>query len=313
MTSTIPTLSERAVAWPDTDDWHAQRSRGIGASEISAVAGLSKWSTPLEVYLRKTGEAGPIADNRAMRVGRRLEPVVIGEFCDETGEQVALYPCPLIAHPEFPHHLATPDADLVSGRLVEAKTASIRTLSDWGPSGSDEVPDSYVVQTQWQMHVAGRDECKLAVLIAGDELRVYTIERNERLIAHLIEAAAEFWGRVERRDPPDPDFEHPRTPELLRGLYGTIADDEVIVLSESARLAWESYEEAGRQIKELTDQRDAAKAIVVHEIGDHLGGDLGDGRFVKRSVTNVKERVQAAYSYTGMRACKVNAKAKGGR
>lgn len=306
-------LTNRAVAWPDTPDWHIGRSRGIGASEIAAIAGLSKWESQLSVYLRKTGEAGPIPDNRAMRVGRRLEPIVIGEYCEESGEEVALYPCPLIAHPEFPHHLATPDADLKSGRLVEAKTASIRTLSDWGPSGTDEIPDSYVAQCQWQAHVAGRDEVKLAVLIAGDELRVYTIERNERLIGHLIEAAAEFWVRVHRRDPPDPDFEHPRTPELLRGLYGTIADDQVIDLSGSSRAAWETYEELGREIKELNEQRDAAKAVVMHEIGEHLGGDLGDGRFVKRSETHVKEAVRKAYSFVGYRACKINSKARKGR
>jgi putative phage-type endonuclease len=306
MTATLADdLRSRAVAWPDTPDWHQRRAAGIGASEIAAVVGLSKYATPLDVYLRKTGQIHDVIDNRAMRVGRRLEPVVIGEFCEETGEEVALYPCPMVAHPDHPYMLATPDADLVSGRLVEAKTASLRTLRDWGPEGTDELPDQYLCQCQHQLAVTGRDECKLAVLIAGDELRVYTVERNERLIGQLTEAAAEFWSRVERRDPPAPDLAHPRTPELLRGLYGSIADDQVVTLGPEAREHWAEYESLGRQIGELEKRRKLHQASVVAAIGGHLGGDLGDGRFVKRIKVDMPERVQAAYSYIQLRACKV--------
>lgn len=297
-------LASRAVAWPGTDDWHERRTRGIGASEIAAVAGLSKWATPLDVYLRKTGQFDDRGDNRAMRVGRSLEPVVIREFCEETGEDVALYPCPMLAHPEHPFLLATPDADLVSGRLCEAKTASLRSLSEWGPPGSDEIPDAYLIQCQTQLAVAGRDECKLAVLLGGDELRVYTVERNDRLIASLIEAAVEFWSRVERRDPPPPDFSHPRTPDLVRGMYRTIADDQVIRLSDAAIEAWRIYEALGAQIKAKEAERDRCRAEVLAEIGEHAGGDIGDGRFIKRSVVNVKERVQSAYSFVQVRTCK---------
>lgn len=303
-TETINDLNSRAVAWPDTPEWHERRTQGIGASEIAAVAGLSRYDTALSIYLRKIGESGVIPDNRAMRVGRRLEPVVIGEFCEETGEEVALYPCPLIAHPDHPFMLATPDADLVSGRLVEAKTANMRTLADWGPSGTDELPDHYLVQCAWQLHVAGRDECKLAVLFGGDELRVYTVERNDRLIGYLAEAAIEFWDRVERREPPDPDFAHPSTPDLIRGMYGTIADDRVVMLSETAREAWADSESIGRRIREAKKEQDKLKAIVAEEIGEHLGGDLGDGRFIKRSVVDRAAYTVEAGSYVKMTACK---------
>src|SRR4051812_1639091 len=73
------------VAWPLSPAWYAARSTGIGASEIAAAAGLSRYATPLEIYARKRGLMPEIEDNDAMRLGRKLEPVVKSEFCERTG------------------------------------------------------------------------------------------------------------------------------------------------------------------------------------------------------------------------------------
>lgn len=307
-------LSERAIAWPDQPEWHHARRDGIGASEIAAVAGLSPWATPLEIYLRKIGEAPEIEDNRAMRVGRRLESVVLYEFCEETGEQISFegYPCPLIRHPDYPYMLATPDAETMSGRLVEAKTAGSRSFAKWGTAKDPEIPREYQIQIQWQLHVAGRDQGYIACLIGGEDLRIHPVERNDRLISGLCDAAADFWERVVNRDPPEPDFVHPSTPELLRGMYGTVATSDVVKLSDEAADAWVMYESLGQQIKGLEEQRDRYKSMVAAEIENNQGGDLGDGRWVKKiavpgSTFEVTRKPSVRYM-----ACKVN-KPKGAK
>lgn len=304
------TLAERAIAWPDQPAWHDARSGGIGASEIAAVAGLSSWATPLEIYLRKIGEAPPVDDNRAMRVGRRLEPIVLGEFCEDTGEEVAQYPCPLIAHPDYPFMLATPDADLVSGRLVEAKTAGSRSFAKWGTAKDPQIPREYLCQIQWQLYVAGRGQGYIACLIGGDDLRIHNVERNDRLIKGLSDAAEAFWERVVNRQPPEPDFAHPSTPGLLRGMYGEVASSEVITLSDKAANAWVMYEALGTQIKGLEADRDRYKAMVTAEIQNNQGGDLGDGRWVKKIEIPGSEFTVTRKPSVRFTACKVK-KTKG--
>ena len=302
-------LADRAVAWPDTADWYALRSSGIGSSEIGAVVGCDEFCTAREIYERKLGSLEEFEGNKATRFGKHNEPFVLSEFCREEGEEVAVYPCPMIRHPEHPFMFGTPDADLRSGRLYEGKVANFRQLSKWGPQGTDEIPERYLCQTQWQLAVAGRDECKLAVMIAGDELRVYTIERNDRLIERLTEAAYEFWRRVVHRDPPPFDTAHRSTRDLLRGLYGTIADDQVVALSSGSVAAWATYEELGKEIKELEAQQAEARAIVEAEIGNHLGGDLGNGKFIKKSVSERASYVVKAATVVTYRACNVKGKA----
>lgn len=39
------------------DQWLEARRAGIGGSDAAAIAGLSKWKTPMSVYLDKLGQA----------------------------------------------------------------------------------------------------------------------------------------------------------------------------------------------------------------------------------------------------------------
>ena len=38
-------------------EWLKARRAGIGGSDVSAIAGLNKWKSPVAVYLDKVGEA----------------------------------------------------------------------------------------------------------------------------------------------------------------------------------------------------------------------------------------------------------------
>jgi hypothetical protein len=55
------------------ETWLTERRKGIGASEAAAVLGLSRYKSPLDVYLDKTGEIGPQDDSERMYWGRKLE------------------------------------------------------------------------------------------------------------------------------------------------------------------------------------------------------------------------------------------------
>ena len=115
----------------------AERMKGIGGSDVAAILGLSKWSTPYDVWQSKLGLADPTPDNDAMKWGRLLEPVVRQAYAERTGLAVAVPSDPLVM-PGYDFARANLDGIREDGRIVEIKTA--RYADGWGDEGSDEVP-----------------------------------------------------------------------------------------------------------------------------------------------------------------------------
>lgn len=269
------------VAAPETPEWHAARSQTIGASEMAAACGLSPYQTPLELYLRKRGEIPPIEDNDAMRLGRLLEPVVKAEFIRSSGITLADTHPPMFRHPEHERLSATPDGIIDALTLFEAKTASWRMKGEWGDESTDDVPTQYLVQTQAQMSVMGANLVHLAVLFDGAVLKTFKVLRNDDLILLLTSAALELLERIKNGDPPEPNWEHKSTPDLIRVMHSTVNDVRVMLSNEavSARI---EYERLGKIAKEAEEAQKKLRAIYENEIGDNFAGVLPDGRMIRR-------------------------------
>jgi putative phage-type endonuclease len=167
------------------------RRRGIGSSEIAAVCGISSWGSPLSVWLSKTGQATPQEEEVLhFDIGDALEPVCARWYARQTGE-VLENPRRIFVHPEREWQCAMPDRIRESdGRPVECKVSY--QADGWGDEGSDEVPQEYVCQVQWQLDVLGADLAHIAAII-GRSFRIYTVRRDEELIGALREAGERFW------------------------------------------------------------------------------------------------------------------------
>lgn len=304
VTATTP----RVVATPHSDEWYAARSTGIGASEAAAACGMSQWQTPLELYHRKRGELPPIDDNDAMRLGRKLEPIIKDEFCLATDAILEDIEPPMFRHPDLDFMLATPDGIVISpSELLECKSSSSFVIkADCGDEGTDEVPTSWLMQAQQQIAVCGADLVHVAALLDGRTLKLYRIERNSDLIELIAAAESDLWDRIQAGTPPEPDWTHRTTLGLIRALHGAPEDETDIIALESAIVAeWEAYESLGKQIKELDDLRNVARAKVMHAVGEHAGGFLGDGRMVRRKLTERKGYTVEPTSFVDFRAVKV--------
>jgi putative phage-type endonuclease len=275
------------VAKPHTPEWFAARQTGIGASEIAVAAGLSPYQTPLELYHRKRGELPPIEDNDAMRLGRLLEPVVKSEFTTRTGIVLADPEPPMYRHAKHDPIVATPDGIIDDMTIFEAKTASWRMKQFWGDESSDFVPDQYLCQINAQMAVMDAAVCHLAVLFDGSALKTYKVMRNDQLIKHLIAAALELWERIENGDPPDPNWEHASTVDLIKTLHDSVTDTRIVLDDEMVAL-WTERERQAAIEKEAEKKKDMLNAQVMHALGDHLAGLLPDGRMVKRIIVKPK-------------------------
>lgn len=198
--------------------WLAQRRSGIGGSDIGAILGENPYRTALDVWLDKTGRAEPSETSEAAHFGTLLEGVVADEYAARTGRRVQrvnqilrhrAHPWALanidraIVNPDIAGNVRWRDERLSTDRILECKTANAFAAGEWGEEGSDGVPPSYLLQVQWYMGVTSTQCCDIAVLIGGQQFRIYTIARDDELIAAMLERAAEFWRLVETDTPPE--------------------------------------------------------------------------------------------------------------
>lgn len=185
------------------------RKTGVGSSDIGAVAGLSPYASPLDVWLQKRGLA-TVEENEAMRWGTAMEPVIASTYeRAHLADGEVICTSGTVRHADEPWILATPDRIVTDSRfcpvrLVEIKTVSHRSAHHWGDA-HDDVPPWYRAQIEWQMLVTGVTTCDLAALIGGAELRVYRLTHDPELAAMLVTIGRVFWRHVEAGTEPPVD------------------------------------------------------------------------------------------------------------
>ena len=200
----------------------AEHGTIVGGSDIGAICNVNPFQTEMDIYMNKIGEFQSSEPNAAMRWGTILEPVILQEFCDQNNCKVIASPelRRLKDHPHIGYHAdgLVLDADGEVMALFEAKTSGSFGRMIFGESGSDDIPDSYKLQVQWGMLVFDLPRAFVAVLIAGQDFRIFEIERDDELIGNMIITADNFWQRVIDRNPPEIDGTE-ASQRFLQSLY----------------------------------------------------------------------------------------------
>lgn len=190
------------------------RRSGIGGSDIAAILGVSKWKTPSSLWLDKTSEEPLVdEDNIVLRFGHFVEEFVAQEYTRRTGLLVEKYNKELIHHKYnfirgnidrlvIPAGCkkASHKSEIRTNRLLECKTASGYTANQWGESGTDQAPIYYLTQVHWYMMLTGCEYADIAVLIGNNDFRIYTIKKDEKLQAAMLQKAVDFWQNCVKGD-----------------------------------------------------------------------------------------------------------------
>lgn len=258
----------------------AIRSTGIGGSDIGAILGLSRFKSPYDVYLDKIGEGDGFTGNNATHWGNILEAVVADEYSAQTGNKVQRVN-KTIRHPDHEWAIANidravvvpeiakrvyirKDGTLATNRILECKTANGFKTAMWGEPGSDFVPDSYFCQCQWYMFVCNADYADLAVLIGGQDFRIYKIERDQAFIEGMYKAARTFWfENVQKRIPPEVSTQEEAVKRYPKSEAGKTAE-----ASEDAFSAYKKLTEVTEEIKKLKAEESRLKAVMMRDMGD---------------------------------------------
>jgi len=197
-----------------TTEQSARRVSGVGASECAAVLGVSRYATPLDIYAKKVNPQNYYSQEADhLRWGHLLEPVILDAYESTQGVRLSRSPDTVICQD---HHymFAHLDAQVVGpfnhplvGRVVEAKSSGVYAPKEWGPSGTDNVPMEYLIQVHHQMICMGQGVGSvgdIAVLIGGNDFRIYSIPFDKALATQIVGGVSKFWSSVLARNPPKP-------------------------------------------------------------------------------------------------------------
>jgi len=174
----------------DHQIWLEKRRGCITGTDIAALMGVSPYKTLTGVWLDKKGISGELKDNEAMYWGRALEDVIARRYSRDTGQDLLKGSFMQKGIVGGTIDFLAPDLD----KIVEIKTAGIRQSSYWGDSNLELVPTQYLCQVQWYMGLHNKEKADIAVLIAGNDYRVYPINFNPELFKMMRDVAEDFWS-----------------------------------------------------------------------------------------------------------------------
>jgi putative phage-type endonuclease len=266
---------------------HEIRRRGIGGSEVAAILGLSRFRTPYVVWLDKMGLLAPQPSSKRMLFGQFAEAAILKAYAHETH-------CELMTdhksarHPERPWMVATADALVVGERRgVDAKMIAWDQSPRWPPTAA-EIPDEYVLQCWHYADFFGYDGWDLAVSVAGEFPRIYTVPLDreaQTVVAKRVEA---WWRRhiVNGEEPPmdaSPVIAaylqqaHPthKRPDLRNA-----TDEEIAILRE--------YEQVRIEQKAIEEERTVLENQLRKAVGDREGLTWFGGKFTWRKTRDRK-------------------------
>lgn len=294
----------------DRDQFLAARMQGVGGSDAAAALGLSPFKTTYQLWAEKTGQlpAEDLDSVERVRFGVLLEDVIANEYAHRYGVKVRRSN-QLLKNPAYPWMLANVDRKIEGQRRgLEIKNVDAMAfrLGDWGEPGSDEVPESYLLQCLHYLIVTGFDEWHLAALVGGNRLETFVIRRDAALEELVITGEHAFWEHVEARQAPDFDYDHATTKKLLQQLYPGTDGTEIVLGSDIEQ--WHTIkQQADALAKRYGDVSDAAKNHLLEALGNAALGRLSDGSAYRRKLVTRKAYSVEDVSYIDMR----HVKAKG--
>lgn len=257
---------------PTKEEWLRVRESHVGASEIASLFAQEivelgedpPFQTELELYNRKIGILEPQEETHRMRMGARFESAIADELAENWGWRL-LPPfqtkwgvmmregrAPLSATPDRFGFSQDDDGWFV----VEIKYSP-------GPQW-ERIPMRYMLQVQQQMLISGLSVAKVCHC-SSNGLEAIRVPADYFLQEELARRAREFWGRVLKREPPQPTG---RDLGLLKRLYPKHVEKKEVKLPGELEGALQGWVAAKAVVKEAEDEKDECETLLRAAIGD---------------------------------------------
>lgn len=264
-------------------EWLKYRTKGIGGSDVSIIAGINPFKSVHQLWLEKTGQMEPEeGSSEYTHFGTLLEPIVRKEFTERTGIKVRQKHM-LLQSEEYPFMFADLDGVINEDGglcIFEAKTASAYKQEVW----EEGTPAPYILQVQHYMAVTGAKKTYIAALVGGNHFFWHEIERDEEMIGKIIAMEKYFWethvlGGVE----PVPDGSEATT-NYFNAKFSH-SNGETIELPDEVLPICDEYEKISRQLKELETAKNAVGNQLKSYLKEAEVGTVGDRKITWKSIS----------------------------
>lgn len=263
-------------------EWLKYRTKGIGGSDVSIIAGINPFKSVHQLWLEKTGQIEPEEQgSEYTHFGTLLEPIVRKEFTERTGIKVRQKHM-LLQSEEYPFMFADLDGVINEDGemcIFEAKTASAYKQETW----EEGVPAPYILQVQHYMAVTGAKKTYIAALVGGNHFFWHEIPRDEEMIGKIIAMEKYFWethviGGVE----PVPDGSEATT-NYFNSKFSS-SNGETIELPQEALSVCDEFDRISAEIKKLETEKNAVANQLKSYLKEAETGIVGERKITWKEI-----------------------------
>lgn len=225
----------------------------IGGGDAPVIMGASKWQTPYELWQIKLGivPKPDLSNKKSVQFGKKLELFVLLEVLDQynlpfdPGMREYWLESPLGGRVGYLDYRVSDDV------FIEIKTTSVYAARDW----DNGVPEYYL----WQIvhYFSLMPTAKKAIvgcLIGGQDIVVHEVERDEKLVALLLQEENHFLDLLMSKT--EPPLECVKTDGKTYDMEPDVAELTL------------KYLDLGKAITCLTKEQDVIKKALKQMVGE---------------------------------------------
>lgn len=288
------------LEYGDENDWLELRKKGLGGSDMGAIMGLNKYSSPLKVYMDKVENIREdVSKKSAVRKGKDLESLIrtlyVTPYLGDQGYSVRTLQHILINN-IYPWIRANLDGiavnmdnpqDYTKHIGIEIKVVTPFAEDAWNGEDYCGVPASYYAQCQTYMLVTGVQKFVLCALFENNwEMHYYDIPRDEAFIARIIKESKHFYEyhmQLKIRPTVKLPIDTEIVPKLVKEAEATIPTFTTDTMSEKIV----EYREAVKARKEAEKVEDELKSELVDR---YTKGERPASPLTKISISVIESR-----------------------
>lgn len=232
---------EQIIIKQNTPEWLEQRKTIIGASEVSAIMGVSPYSTAYQIWQYKKSkntEQEDKEDSFICNEGHRLEDVARSKL--ELQLFIDLPPI-VVRHKELKYCQASLDGC----NLEEKVQVEIKYMGEeaWKKVKEENYcPEHYMLQVQYQLIATGFEFSYFCAINKNEEIAYFKIPRNESLFKEIIDATSNFYYNNMLKNIPPKLSKMDSLPIKSQGMVEALLE---------YKTAYKAKNEAENKIKEL--------------------------------------------------------------
>lgn len=267
------------ISFTDEADWLRLRTLGIGGSDIGAIMGINKYSSPYQVWKQKVlGEKKDLSDKLVVKKGKDLESMIRGTYVIphflELGYTVKNMSHHMIINKNYPFLRANLDGIAISNKanathenniVIEIKFVSEFADVNWNGEDYCGVPASYYAQVQEYMLVTGMKKAVVCALFERTwTVNYFEIPRDASFQIQLLTAAETFYnvnmkGKVK---PPFTSIDADK--EDIEKVVKTFDEKKEFIKDDSLNEVVATYLNIKNEAKELKKVQDKLEAEIVN-------------------------------------------------